>query len=195
MVNAINSTEHNYEFFDRITRLYFLLSIFVIFIHANNLTYYGEADGDLVWTEVYYMEKLLSPVIGNICTPTFFLLSGYLFFRNLDIFSVDIWTQVRKKQLRRVRTLLVPYLIWNSLYLLFYMFIARIPVVSHFMRNQAMELSFVNIVKGVFFHEANFVFWYMATLIILVVLTPLIALILKRKGVFVIAFALIAVGE
>lgn len=40
MVDAIKSTERNYEFFDRITRLYLGLSIFVIFIHADNLTYY-----------------------------------------------------------------------------------------------------------------------------------------------------------
>lgn len=194
VVNAINSTEHNYDFFNRITRLYFVLSIFVIFIHANNLIYYEWSDGNMIWTAVYYIEKLLGSGIGNICVPTFFLLSGYLFFRNLDVFSADIWTLIRKKQLRRVRTLLVPYLIWNSLYMLFYMFIARIPVVSNFMRNQAMKISFVNIVKGIFFHEANFVFWYMATLIILVALTPLIAFILKRKGAFAIAFVLIAIG-
>lgn len=194
MVNAVNSKEHSYKFFDRVTRLYFLLSIFVIFIHANNLTYYEWSYGDVTWTKVYYMEKLLSSGIGNICTPTFFLLSGYLFFRSLNIFSADIWTQIRKKQLKRVRTLLVPYLVWNSIYMLFYMFIARIPFISSFMRNQAMEISFVNILKGILFHEANFAFWYMATLIILVALTPLIALILKCKGAFIIVFALVALG-
>lgn len=51
--------------------------------------------------------------ICRIAVPCFFLISGYLFFSKLeDKWDTGIWLDKLKK---RVRTLLVPYLLWNAI--------------------------------------------------------------------------------
>lgn len=52
----------------------------------------------------------LSNVIANVTVPTFFFISGFLFFANFREFS---WDGYKRKLRSRVRTLLVPYLAWN----------------------------------------------------------------------------------
>lgn len=50
--------------------------------------------------------KTLCPV----AVPTFFFISGYLFFQGLESWDSGVW---KRKMTRRVRTLLVPYVLWN----------------------------------------------------------------------------------
>lgn len=50
------------------------------------------------------------------CVPCFFMLSGYLFFRN---YQSNRW---KSKLVSRIKSLLLPYLIWNVIYT-FYLFL------------------------------------------------------------------------
>ena len=52
--------------------------------------------------------------------PTFFLISGYLLFQK---FSFAAWPE---KMWRRVKRLAVPYVIWNVVFVVFYLSLARI---------------------------------------------------------------------
>lgn len=61
------------------------------------------------------LEIALSKGISTIAVPVFFLLSGYLFFSRLDPWD---WRTYGDKIRKRVRTLLVPYLLWVSLAIL-----------------------------------------------------------------------------
>ena len=63
----------------------------------------------------YPVYSTLSIAVGRgicrIAVPCFFLISGYLFFSKLeDKWDTDVWFDKLKK---RVRTLLIPYLLWN----------------------------------------------------------------------------------
>lgn len=51
--------------------------------------------------------------------PTFFIISGYLMFQHFDLQSIG------KKLIRRLRRLVVPYLVWNVTFVLFYLMLAR----------------------------------------------------------------------
>jgi len=62
-------------------------------------------------------------VLSHLCwmaIPTFFLISGYLFFNK---FSIANWPD---KMWRRVKRLSVPYLIWNVSFVMFYLCMARV---------------------------------------------------------------------
>ena len=65
---------------------------------------------------VSFLIELMSRKMASPCVPLFFFISGYLFFVKFEkhFSSFDYKTQIRK----RVRTLLVPYIIWNFLTLL-----------------------------------------------------------------------------
>ena len=58
----------------------------------------------------YALKILLSEGICRVAVPAFFLISGYLFFLNLEKWDKDVWIGKMK---RRVHTLLIPYIIWN----------------------------------------------------------------------------------
>lgn len=60
----------------------------------------------------YLLKTILSDGICRIATPMFFIISGYLFFSNLEEWNTDVWLGKIK---RRVHTLFIPYLFWNLL--------------------------------------------------------------------------------
>lgn len=60
----------------------------------------------------YMLRILLSEGICRIAVPSFFLISGYLFFKGIEQWDTKRWANKMK---RRLRTLLVPYVLWNLL--------------------------------------------------------------------------------
>lgn len=92
--------------------LRFPLAIMVIFIHMNpevvNLI-----DANFSLGSVRGMFNVIgiifSHTLSHIAVPTFFLISGFLFFVNFKQWS---WGGYKKKMKSRVRTLIVPYFVW-----------------------------------------------------------------------------------
>lgn len=83
------------------------LIVFVVFIH----TYLDTGNASFIYAEAYgWIRNVL--FLSN---SMFFLLSGYLFFLGIQSFS---WSWYGRKLRRRVTSLLVPYLLWNTILLL-----------------------------------------------------------------------------
>ena len=61
-----------------------------------------------------YISEFLTHSLPRIAVPMFFFISGYYAFYKKDWSQRSIWTVELKK---RVKTLLIPYLLWNSIYL------------------------------------------------------------------------------
>ena len=57
----------------------------------------------------------ISMVLTHVCVPLFFFISGYLFFTKINTWSWDVYLQKLK---RRIKTLLIPYILWNTIYLI-----------------------------------------------------------------------------
>lgn len=63
------------------------------------------------------IQILFSILISGIAVPTFYLISGYFFFYHLENFyTFNIYKQKLKK---RIKTLFIPYLVWNTIYILY----------------------------------------------------------------------------
>lgn len=62
------------EFSDIATIISFIMAIFVISIHANNLKYYSMEDATC--SSVYQEVKIIAEIIGGMAVPFFFMLSG-----------------------------------------------------------------------------------------------------------------------
>ena len=64
-------------------------------------------------------------VLTDCAVPMFFVISGYLFFlRQDDGFT---WAQYKAKMLRKCKTLLLPFFIWNILGALSYQVALLMP--------------------------------------------------------------------
>jgi len=95
--------------------LRFPLAIAVIFIHMNPLTFsLPEADFPMLSGRgvLNVIGITMSHVLTRIAVPTFFMISGYLFFYNFRNFT---WKGYKNKMRSRIKTLIIPYIAWNIL--------------------------------------------------------------------------------
>lgn len=113
-----------------ISALRFPLAVMVVAIHS-----YFTLDGwsyDAVSTQglgcnlAQFFMIAISNVLTHIAVPTFFLISGYLFFVNFGDCSCQVW---KKKYSSRIKTLVVPYIIWIFLYII-WLFLGDFKTIS-----------------------------------------------------------------
>ncbi len=132
--------------------------------------------------------RIISFFTHGICTaavPTFFLLSGYLFFRNAGTFF-----DVFQKQKKRIKSVLMPFLAWSAFYYVLY---AAVTVSIPGFLQSNVDLSPVGILKGIVFYEYAFPLWYMFQLLVFVLLTPAILLVLRNKIASIVLFIAAAI--
>ncbi len=161
-------------FSNRVSIYSFLLSVLVILVHAVNLSENGAVLSESAFwgrlTIPGYIEDFFTNTLGQVAVPGFFLLSGYLFFRTLH--GPD---GIPGKLSRRLKSLLVPYLLWNSLH-----YLARLLTGN-------ASLSLTECIEAVFLYRYNSVFWYLFQLLLLSGLAPLLYVILHTpwlRGLF-----------
>lgn len=95
--------------------LRFPLALMVIFIHTTpQVVNLIDADFSLFSGRgIYNVTGIIgSHVLAYIAVPTFYLISGFLFFYNFDQWS---WSTYRRKIRSRIKTLFIPYILWNLL--------------------------------------------------------------------------------
>jgi surface polysaccharide O-acyltransferase-like enzyme len=112
-----------------ISSLRFPLMLGVVFLHNDfaeeGFSMHGVKYGldNPYW--YYLIFRFISQVLALTCVPLFFLFSGFLFFYRSD-FNGEVY---RQKLATRTRTLLVPYLLWNTIAILFTL-AQKLPVLS-----------------------------------------------------------------
>ena len=128
--------------------------------------------------------RIISFLTHGICTtavPIFFLLSGYLFYRNVDTVA-----DAFQKQKKRVKSVLMPFLAWSAFY--YGMYAAVSILVPGFLQGN-VELDIFSILKGIVFYEYAFPMWYMFQLCVFILLAPILTLTLKNTTVSIILLA------
>ena len=170
------------QFRNKITWFSFLFSLVVIWVHSSNaVLYLGE--GSLAADLVARVERGISEGVGQIAVPGFFMISGYLFYRNCT------WEKVGAKVKSRVRSVLVPYIVWNFLYYLGYVVASRLPWISQVVGKGVIPFSLWGAVDAILHYTYNYVFWYLFQLVLLILLAPVLYPVLKRRGSRVLVFA------
>ena len=98
---------------ETISLLRFPMALLVILIHTDG--YYAEwqNDVDLLSLEgACFLFGYALRLFAGIAVPTFFMISGFLFFNNFREFS---WDGYMKKMKSRLKTLIIPFFLWNLL--------------------------------------------------------------------------------
>lgn len=162
------------------------LIIGVVLIHAY-LYPFDISSGEYGYTLMGGIQYFLSQVIGRGCTSIFFCFSGFLFFYNIDVFSFHTYSCKVK---RRFKTLVIPYLIWNLLFLLAYS-LAQIflPNMMHGglvqgINKMLYQYTFHDWIAVLFGSNhyrfpCNFPLWYLRDLFIVVLCSPILYKCLK----------------
>lgn len=163
------------EISNRITVMSFVMSVLVVMIHSYNLN-----SGKIYWGGVTWIEDYISKGLGGIANPGFFMLSGYLFYRSFYDSEIQ-FHEIIRKQKKRIKTLAVPYIIWNTFGTVFYMII---PAILNEVFGTALEFpkaTAANILAGILNHKYYFPLWWLKTMICFVVFAPVLGTVLKKK--------------
>lgn len=155
------------EFRNKITWMTFILSCLVVMIHSYNADLFINGEGTGVFAEsVKQVQALVSLAVPSIAVPGFFIISSYLFFRDVS------WGEIPDKMTRRVRSVLIPYIVWNTLYYFLFIVVSRIPVLSSVAGKGMVVFSLEKLADAIINYTYNPVLWYMQQLILLIALAP-----------------------
>lgn len=134
--------------FDIINALRLPLIVLVTYAHSYGGVMEGYSVFGCGWDSYEVLKIVTSQTLVKLAMPTFFVMSGYLFFANVEQFNKEIyWMKIR----RRVKTLLIPYIIWNLL--------------------MAVKLKTFHL--SIFWEPANMPLWFLRDLMIVSILTPI----------------------
>ena len=163
------------------TILSFLAIVFVVIIHNSATSQYTLTE-DFFSNTANYIHNFCAYGFGSIAVPVFFLIAGISLFRN---YKSSMYTQ---KIRSRIKTLLIPYLIWNTIGLLFCILCTYTPLANYIASRELFEPTLPNILSGIFLYKYNYPFWFLFELIIFVIFTPLFDFLTSRKSLSYITF-------
>lgn len=162
----------------------FLLSILVFFIHS----YFAQdsGDGSLISVVNHKVSYFFSCSITRFAVPMFFMMSGITFFKGYT----------NQKYLGKIKsrlfTLVIPYLLWNTIWMLWEIF-SSYSFLSKFGTSEPYPLTFISILKGIFFYNCNNPFWFIFDLIVFSFAAPMVFLIVKNKYVGIVSIMALSV--
>lgn len=170
--------------------LRFSMTVAVVVLHASSM----HTDPSL---PVYSTLCVLFPQgICRVAVPCFFLISGFLFFKNLESWNWDTW---KTKLVRRVHSLLIPYLLWNILAAI--LFLSYQYLRYRFGSLAASDSTYTPSQWGwmrIFWNvngtgmPLDYPLWFVRDLIIYIIATPLIHAICRNlKGIGILALAVL----
>ncbi len=158
------------------------LVILVLYVHA----YFINPDA-------YPFSQAVLPVVERLSyraiNPTYFAISGFLFF-----FGIGKAADCFPKMWKRVRTVLIPFVLWNIIAAAAYLIFSRLPGTRVFMHRDIIGQfqSFGSAFCFLFVKPASFHLWFLRDLILYVAFSPIVFWMIKRFGWLAFLFLLIA---
>lgn len=161
------------SFRDKITVTSFACILIVLLIHTYNADVYGlspESGG--LGSFAYWLESTISR-ITPVGVPFFFVISGYLFFRTFS------FANLKSKYVSRIKTIAIPYFLWNTIYYLYFVSLTSIPFFASKMNSERVPFDLITWLKWLWPTE-YYIFWFLQDLMVMIAVAPLLYLILKN---------------
>lgn len=172
---------------ERLNILRFPLIVGVVFIHAyGSLVSFNETSSGANQIGFFskFVQDLFSDGLARIAVPLFFMLSGYLFFISFKL----SFKQLKSKFKSRVDTLIIPFIFWNIAIMLLLLMAQSIPATSAYFSGNRQAIAsyglydFFNNLVGIHKEPIAYQFWFIRDLIVMVALSPLLAVILNHRA-------------
>lgn len=166
--------------------LRFPLTVLVVLIHNHS-------NVDAATSSVFFTDRFFSLVLPSGAVSAFFFISGYLFFYKIDKYDIAIY---KTKMKSRFRTLLIPYLLWNTIALFAALFIGRIAFSNNIGLNVFWDWT-PRVTENIFGIKTYAAYpldgplWYIRDLMVWVVFSPLIYISIRCLRVFFLGMLLV----
>lgn len=179
-----------------ITCLRFPLAVGVVMIHASisALTIDGQNITDSLSLPGYiFIEGFFNSIFTQTAVPLFFFISGFLFFNKDPDFSIKIY---RAKIKKRIKTLLIPYLLWNLAILILLLIVQSILpeltsgrnklIIDYSLKDWALSFWDVSYRTGGLTLPINGPLWFIRDLMVVMVLSPIVYFLVRYLKIFAI---------
>jgi len=153
----------------KLSNMSFLCAIFVVMIHCGE----PKIQGSISW----YLSQFIFNGIAGVAVPFFFLISGY-FIGQHNIEEGEYQTELQK----RFRSLVIPFFFWNTAFWAFGLVLTLGANILHgtsLTRN--LNVTWDYNLTGFGLSTCLGPLWYVRTLVILVVISPLIVKLNKHR--------------
>lgn len=164
-----------------ISLLRFPLMVLVVCIHGQ----FFLPELKIQYPFFYNIQYFISSIVAKSAVPLFFVFSGYLYFNLSSTFNRKIYLLKTKS---RLHTLLIPYLICNTLFIIYTFITDR--------HNTSDNFDLVTFIKSYWVidgtnpeeqYPALFPLWFLRDLIVINLITPIIWYLSKKlKTIFLI---------
>lgn len=175
--------------------LRFPLMVAVVVIHCKYSPWlqpkmFAEMGGGKIYL---YFSELLSGVFCSIAVPIFFAISGFLYFHNFEL----TWNCYFKKSKRRVKSIFIPFFLWNLIYFFIYVLVSPsivldekglprgiVPWISDIgtysvLRNVVLRIIGIFINYNASSAPIDIPFWYLRDLIVMLLIAPIVYMYVK----------------
>ena len=177
---------------DSITLLRFPLIVAIVFIHtfiAGQPNIDGKVNVEYGQYPIYdLLDHIVRICLAEVAVPLFFVISGFLFFYQCDFSRETYYNKLRK----RIHSLLIPYMIWNTLYLFFVMIVQQLqPSSTSLDRKLVMDYSVIDILDS-YWHFDGVIrgydpicgpLWFIRDLMIVNICSPIVYFCLNNKKI------------
>ena len=166
---------------NKITIVSFVLVIMMLYVHGI----YNEAEQ---FRMSFVVKSIISRLSYRIINPTYFSISGFLFFYGLKT-MVDCFPKMK----RRIRTVLIPFVLWNVIVVLESLFFSLIPFTKEFFNFNLLD-KYNNLSSGIYnliICPAGFHLWFLRDLIAYIAISPIIYWLIKKFSWYVPVFLLL----
>lgn len=161
----------------KISWIQFICSLIVITDHSFDYLGFGNSQMNSLSSIIYFVTQMLTSSFTSIAMPTFFVLSGFLMFKDWNSRkSTSDWYLGKIRS--RIKSLVVPYFLWNLIWTIAFIAMGIFGKIDN---NIDTSITLANIFRGIVLAKYNEVFWFMQVLILYVVLSPLIGYILNSR--------------
>ena len=155
---------------NKITIVSFVLVIMMLYVHGI----YNEAD---YFHMSFVVKSIISRLSYRVINPTYFSVSGFLFF-----FGINAMADCFPKMKKRIRTVLIPFVLWNVIVVLECFFFSHIPFTREFFYFNLLD-KYNNLSTGLYnllICPAGFHLWFLRDLIAYIAISPIIYWLIKK---------------
>lgn len=154
-----------------ITWINTIMTIAIVWLHADCSYMLQNDDYMMRW---FYRSV---NALYDMAVPCFFVISAFLFYTNIT----EIKQQYKEKMCKRVFSLLIPYFIFSFLWMLVYSVFSLVPKVGAFVPDSMFKYNLSENILHFMTGEYNPPMWYVRTLFVLQLISPLFYVFIKKE--------------
>lgn len=154
----------------------------VLVQHAINFTGYIDPSSTFYGKQTFnaVMQYAIGYGVARPAVALFFLLSGYLFFRNYSL------QKTLSKFRSRLRSLLIPYFLWGGIGVVFILLLQWLPFAPGYFSSLYTGVlsgkTIIEYIRIVLHHGVSFQLWFLVDLLLYTLLAPIFYIVLKYSS-------------